>query len=344
MNRTHIGLGLFILGTLGLLIWLAQALGAIDTGDGKRYELRLQHAAGLVQNNAVKIAGVQVGRIEKIGIDHDVAVLTLAIDDEVVLHEDTRAIVRAKSLLGEKYLQLHPGTRDAPVLDEGGEIVNVDVPFEIDQVLNALQPILGGEDSIASAIAPLAETLNDLLKDASGKEGGEPIISREEIRQIIEDTKATAATARRIAEENEKPIGEIVENTRKLSGDPRLPKIVGRVDSITQTVDTRLDPLIDRTEQTLAKLEKLTEVIDERRAKKIGTIIDDAAVATSNLRKASDDLDELTGLLRPLLKNLKTIADRASEIDGDLIRAFLQREGVKIFVGNRREAKKALEE
>src|SRR5687768_2345863 len=122
MNRTHIGLGIFVVGTIGLLVWLAESIGALGGGGGKLYELRLHHAAGLVENNAVKIAGVSVGRIEKVGVDHDIAVLTLRVDREIVLHEDTRAIVRAKSLLGEKYLQLDPGERDAPVLEDGGEI------------------------------------------------------------------------------------------------------------------------------------------------------------------------------------------------------------------------------
>ena len=77
MNRTHIGLGVFVLGTLGLLVWLAQSIGAIGSRGGIRYEVRLEHAAGLVTNNAVKIAGVEVGHIEAVGVDHDIAVLTL---------------------------------------------------------------------------------------------------------------------------------------------------------------------------------------------------------------------------------------------------------------------------
>ena len=69
MSRTHIGLGIFVLGTLGLLVWLAQSIGALGSRSGVRYEVRLEHAAGLVANNAVKIAGVEVGHIEAVGVD-----------------------------------------------------------------------------------------------------------------------------------------------------------------------------------------------------------------------------------------------------------------------------------
>jgi phospholipid/cholesterol/gamma-HCH transport system substrate-binding protein len=350
MNRTHIGLGIFVVGTLALLVWLAQSLGALGGGRGDRYELRLEHAAGLVQSNAVKIAGVSIGRIERVSVDHDVAVLTLLVDRDVVLHSDARAIVRAKSLLGEKYLQIEPGTRESPVLEPGGTIENVARPFEIDEVLNALEPILGGDESIAAALAPLATTLAELLDDAAGKKGKPPIMTRDDITQIVDDVKATSASVRRMTEENEETVKALLENTNALMADPRLGRVLTRADSISKTVDDKLPGLMERTEsalarteQALGKLEKLAEVVDEPRRKKIGTIIDDTAVATANLRRLSTDLAQLSKTLEPLMKNLSVIARRASTIDEEVIRQFLQREGMKIFVGGRRDAQRALE-
>jgi phospholipid/cholesterol/gamma-HCH transport system substrate-binding protein len=344
MNRTHIGLGLFVIGTIGLLVWLAQSIGAIGSSGGNRYELRLAHAAGLVENNAVKIAGVSVGRIEDVSVDHDIAVLTLRIDREVVLHEDARAIVRAKSLLGEKYLQIAPGDRDAPVLEDGDQIVNVDVPFEIDEVLNALEPILGGDDSIAAALAPLAMQLNDLLKDASGKDGKPPIITREEIDQIVDDVKATSASVRRMTEQNEQLVHDVLENGNALLTDPHLKKILANTDRITTELDQRLPSLLEKTENTMAKLEKLADIVDEPRRAKIGTIIDDASVATANLRKVSADLQDIGKSVNPLMKDLAVLAKRAAAIDGPMVRQFLQREGVKVYFGSKKKAEEVLKD
>lgn len=345
MKRTYIGLGLFVVVTLGALVYLAQAIGALGGGGGTEYELRLRHAAGLVENNAVKIAGVKVGRVAEISVDHDIAVLTLQIDEQIVLHSDTMAIVRAKSLLGEKYLQLHPGTADGPVLSAGGSIVNVESPFEIDEVLNSLKPILGGEDSLGSILKPLVGTLNDVIGDAAGKDGKAPIISREEVRQMIEDAKATTAATRRMVESNEKPVGELVAASNRLLTDPRIPRIIGRVDSTTRTLDRRLPALLDKTEAAVERLERLAGIVDDDRAKKLGTIIDDAAVATANLRELSDELKGLElGTLDPLLADLAIVVKRATAVDGKLIRRFFQNEGMKIYVGNKREARKALRE
>ncbi|MCA9651173.1 MAG: MCE family protein [Myxococcales bacterium] len=344
MNRTHIGLGIFVLGTLALLVWLAQSIGALGSGGGERYELRLDHAAGLVANNAVKIAGVEVGRVEEIGVDHDVAVLTLRIDPEIVLHQDATAIVRAKSLLGEKYLQIEPGERDGPVLEPGGLIQNVQTHFEVDQVLNALEPLLGGEDSIAGVLGPLAERLGALMDDATGKDGSPPIITRAEIDQMVDDLEVTTATVRRIATDNEEDLRAIVEGTRALVEDARIERMLARADRISATVDERLPALLERSEAALAELEELAAIVDDDRAKKIGTIIDDTTVAMANLRKISGDMKDLGTGVESLVEDLGTLARRALALDGATIRQFLQKEGVKVYFGNKREAVKALGE
>ena len=63
----------------------------------------MEHAAGLVKHDDVNIAGVKAGVLEKVGVDHDRALLILRVDPDVVLHDDCVAIVRAKreSLLEE---------------------------------------------------------------------------------------------------------------------------------------------------------------------------------------------------------------------------------------------------
>lgn len=344
MNRTHIGLGVFVLGTLGLLVWLAQTIGAIGGRSGARYEVRLEHAAGLVTNNAVKIAGVEVGDIEKVGVDHDIAVLTLRIDSEVVLHDDATAIVRAKSLLGEKYLQLHPGSEDHPVLEAGGRIQKVQTHFEIDQVLNALEPVLGGDDSIAGVLGPLAERLVELMDGATGKDGAPPIITRAEIDQLVDDLKVTSATVRRIATDNEQDLRAIVERSRGIAEDPRIDRLLARADRMSKTLDEQLPPLLERSESALGKLEALGELVDDARAKKLGILIDDAAVAMANLRTLSSDFAGVSKTITPLLEDLGRLARRALALDGPTLRKFMQKEGVKVYFGNKREAAKALGE
>jgi phospholipid/cholesterol/gamma-HCH transport system substrate-binding protein len=343
MQGKTLGLAVFVAVVLAMLGWLAVQVGAIGGGAGAVYEVRLQHAAGLVQNNAVKIAGVGVGRIERVHVDHDVAVLTLRVDRDVVLHTDARALVRAKSLLGEKYLQLDPGTLEAPVLAPGSRVEQVDTPFEIDQVLNALEPILGGEDSFAGAIAPLAQRLDRLLASAEGDGETPPLVTRDELRASIEDVRATLAAARRLTETNEPVVNSALADAQRLLADPRIPKIVGNLERITTAAADDLPQLLARADKALAAVERLGATLDDHRIAKVGEIVDDAHAAADDLRVLSARLRDMGVDLGPLFKDLRTLTARAVGIDEAYVRSFFQKEGVRVFIGNRREADAAFE-
>ena len=261
MNKKYLALGIFVVITLGLLLWLAQNVGAIGSKKGDTYTVRLEHAAGIVEDNAVKIAGVKVGVVESVDVDHDIAVLTLRMEKEVQLHTDAMALVRAKSLLGEKYLQLDPGTVEAPVLDPGSEIDQVKETFEIDEVLNALQPLLGGDSSIAQSVAPLMERVDGLLAKAEGADGQPPIATREQLTQSVEDVTETIATLRRFVENNEEPMTELVDNANKVLSNPKIPRIISNLDRVASDSADRVPELLDKADSALTNVEMACSVL-----------------------------------------------------------------------------------
>jgi phospholipid/cholesterol/gamma-HCH transport system substrate-binding protein len=344
MSRKYVFLGVFVIITLGLLLWLAANVGALGQGAGARYTVRLGHAAGLVEDNAVKVAGVKVGVVERVGVDHDTAVLTLRIDKEVELHTDTLAIVRAKSLLGEKYLQLEPGSLDQPLLEDGATIENVHTTFEVDEVLNALQPLLGGESSIAKSIAPLAERIDGLIASAEGEDGQPPLADREELRKSIDDAGKSVQALRRMLEDNEQGVKELIDNSNRVLGDPRIPRIIANLDRVSAVAARDLPELIEKTDRAVTNLERATAELTPERSAAIGKSIDDLSVAAANLRKISDELDGIGSDVGPLISNLAKVAERAASIDEKTIRKFMQGEGIRVNLGTPRKVKKKLRE
>ena len=330
MNRKYIFLGLFMTISLGLLLWLAVNIGAIGGAQGKLYRVKLDHAAGIVKDNAVKIAGVKVGRIAEVKVEHKTAVLELKIDKEVELHEDAEAIVRAKSLLGEKYLQLDPGSLEAPVLADGAEITKVRTVFEIDEMLNALQPILGGEESIGAMVQPLVKRLDTMLASANGDDGGEPLTTKDDLRKSIEDIRTSVETTRRMIENFEQPLTEILEDTRDIVGNPKITRTINNVDKIAATTAEHLPTLLSKAERALDSVNRVADELTPERMEKLGKILDETYEATSNLRKMSEELVGLTGDLAPMIESLKVITQRAALIDEHVIRQFLQKEGVRV--------------
>ena len=353
MTRKYIFLGAFVLITVGLLLWLASSIGALGGKEGKRYTVTLDEAAGLVEDNAVKIAGVQVGTIDTVEATGDDAVLTLLLDPTVEIHEDAVVGVRAKSLLGEKYLALTPGTDATPVLADGATIANTRSTFEIDQVLNALEPILGGDDSIGAMIEPLITRIDDLIAKAKGDDGGPPVVTREEVTESIEDVRATITNVKDITEQNKDGLHALIDNTNGLLEDPRVDRIMTNVDKIAATTARELPGLIAKADRTLtradnalAKVEDATAELTPERMDKVGQIIDDVAVATENLKQVSEDIKDVGKDVGPLISNLELLAQRAAAIDELTVRRFLQEEGVLVRVGGgkRKNAKDRIEE
>jgi phospholipid/cholesterol/gamma-HCH transport system substrate-binding protein len=344
MNRKYVSLGLFVVISVGLLLWLAQSVGALGSPPGKTYTVRLDNAAGLVEDNAVKIAGVKVGTLEKIRVEHRAAILVLRVDESIELHEDAVALVRAKSLLGEKYLQLDPGSLDKPVLPTESEISFVQSTFEMDEMLNALEPFLGDEDSIGAVVKPLIGRLDGMLAAANGDDGGEPIATREDLQKSFDDVQASIASVRRMTEGNEQEITELIHNSNKVMGDPRIPRIIGNVDRITSTTAKRLPGLLDRTDKAIANLERVSEQMTPERAEGIGKAVDDLTVASANLRTLSEELEGVGKDVGPLISSLTVVAKRAATIDELTLRRFLQDEGIRVTLRTRKGAKNKIDD
>ena len=127
-NRTlEIGVGLFLLaGVLALLLLALRVSGLSLGGAGDTYRVYayFDNISGLTVRSKVTMAGVTIGKVSAIDLDHDsyMGRVTLDIDSDVNnLPEDSTASILTAGLLGEKYIGISVGG-DEMVLAEGGTI------------------------------------------------------------------------------------------------------------------------------------------------------------------------------------------------------------------------------
>jgi phospholipid/cholesterol/gamma-HCH transport system substrate-binding protein len=120
----------FAFSCFGLLLFLWSTFGGPIPfkPEGYRVKVPFEEATQLAVESDVRIANVSVGKVKQIelsdeGETRDLAVATLEIDNAYApIPEDTKAILRSKTLLGETYVELTQGDRDAPKIEEGGEL------------------------------------------------------------------------------------------------------------------------------------------------------------------------------------------------------------------------------
>jgi phospholipid/cholesterol/gamma-HCH transport system substrate-binding protein len=131
----------FALSCFGILLFLWVTFGGPTPYRAKTYELKVpfNEATQLAEQSDVRISGVNVGKVQSIALAPNgrQALATVAIDDQYApLPQSTRAILRTKTLLGETYIELTPGSREGRELGDGATLAeaNVAESVQLDEI------------------------------------------------------------------------------------------------------------------------------------------------------------------------------------------------------------------
>src|SRR3954453_18830816 len=112
---------------------------------GFQIKAQFESANSIRPNSPVRIAGVEVGKVKSVeGVEgSNAALLTMELKDTALpLHEDATAKVRPRIFLeGNFFVDLKPGTPDAPQLKSGDtiKITQTATPVQLDELLTSLQ-------------------------------------------------------------------------------------------------------------------------------------------------------------------------------------------------------------
>jgi phospholipid/cholesterol/gamma-HCH transport system substrate-binding protein len=142
-TRTEIIVGVFVLVGIACLGYLAIKLGKLEVLGNSGYVVYADFpsVAGLKIGDPVEIAGVKVGRVDAMGLADDRARLQLRMQDGVKLQEDVIASVRARGLIGDKFVLITPGASDK-IIPPSGKIRETESPPDIPDLIGK---IVGGD-------------------------------------------------------------------------------------------------------------------------------------------------------------------------------------------------------
>ena len=126
---------------LALFLWITFGGPIPLKPEGYRFEVPFNEATQLAQESDVRISGVSVGKVKAIDLGElNEAVATVELDSRYApIPDDTKAILRQKTLLGETYVELTPGSNEAPSLPEGGSLpaAQVSDAVQLDEIFRA---------------------------------------------------------------------------------------------------------------------------------------------------------------------------------------------------------------
>jgi virulence factor Mce-like protein len=103
---------------------------------------------GLASKSDVKVHGMDIGVVKKVTLTNGRALVKMTIYKPQRVPVGSRAVIRPKTLFGEKFVDIDPGSTqheaNGPFMKNGDRITNTLGGFELEQVLGKAYPVLKG--------------------------------------------------------------------------------------------------------------------------------------------------------------------------------------------------------
>ncbi len=331
MGRILIAVG-FALSCFGLLLFLWVAFGGPVPlkPQSYRFSADFEEAITLSEEADVRISGVSVGKVKEIELPEDgnAARAVIELEPEYApISSDARAILRQKTLLGETYVELTPGTQTDPEgtaeltevsglsgddavepLPEGGHLADTQVAeqVQIDEIFNAL------DEETRSAFQAWMKNSGIAIEgrglDLNNSFGN--------LGPFTEDASDVLATLR----EQEQALRTIVASTGQVfealtARDQELAGAIVGSNRTFRALASRDEELAD-TFQVLPTFEnesRLTLERLERFARNAGPLFRDLRPVARDLSPTLRDLRRLSPNARRLFENLDPLIDASIE-------------------------------
>jgi phospholipid/cholesterol/gamma-HCH transport system substrate-binding protein len=267
--RLVIFLTVCLFGAFALLTIFAQFRFA----EGKTYSAVFTNVSNMRKNSLVRIAGVEVGKVQNISVNRDATVrVDFTADDSVVLTEGSRAVIRYDNLFGDRYLALDEGTGGVKKLNPGDTI-----PLSRTEPALDLDAVIGGFRPLFRALSP------DQVNELSGQllqafQGQGPTIG-----SFLDQAAAVTNTLA----DRDQLIGQVIDNLNVVLG-----SLGGQSDKLDKAV-TSLSELIGHLSQRKTDISNAVAYTNAA----AGSIADLMSQAREPFQKVVHETDRTAGIV-----------------------------------------------
>ncbi len=327
---------------LVLFLWLAFGGPVPLKPKGYRVSASFAEASQLSTEADVRISGVPVGKVKAIEPDAKTgrSLVTIELDAKYSpLPSDAKAMLRQKTLLGETYVELTPGTNGAGTIPEGGQmrLGNVSKTVELDEILRTFDPktraafqewtqtqaeAIGGHgrdvnDALGN-LGPFADDASELVDILNRQEPAvrrlisdtgvvfEALTERDgQLRDLIENSnRVFATTAQRDRELQETFVALPTFERESRATVRRLAQFAVDTDPLV----TQLRPAARELSPTLIDLAALAPDL-EALFRNLGPLFDASVKGIPAAERVLEDLRPLLAQIDPALRQLNPVLD-----------------------------------
>ncbi|HEX4108627.1 MAG TPA: MlaD family protein [Solirubrobacteraceae bacterium] len=231
---------------------------------GYVFHAEFDQAANLADNEDVRIAGVNVGRIVSVSPRNGLTDAKMELDKQYApLASNAHAILRSKTLLGENFVEITPGSPSAPKLPENGYLPTsqIGTTQQIDQVLSMLNPqtraaLQEFTHNFASALSGQGTNLNAAIGNSAG--------AIEDLQQTVDILDQQGGDVQRLVSASASALHALgargaALQTLVTAGDQVLSATAARNTQLTATINA-LPPLLAELKPTLSEVQSVAAV------------------------------------------------------------------------------------
>jgi len=287
-NPVKVGaVSLAVLALIMLMAFKAQDLPLIGGGD--TYYAAFSEAGGLKADDEVRIAGVRVGKVTSVGLEHGHVKVAFKIKGDAKFGSDTHASIKVKTLLGAMFLALEPA--GSGQLAKGAEIPvsRTQSPYDVVEAFTGLANTAGDIDT--NQLASALTTLSDLTRTTP-----------DSFRAAL---AGVSALSKNVAAKNER-IGTLLTNLKRVSTvlDQRDGDIVGLMkdsDVLFRALVQRRQSVHQLLVSTSTLSTELSALIQQSRAD-LKPALTSLQNVLNVLTKNEDNLDNSLRLMAPFYR------------------------------------------
>lgn len=311
-NREEIQVGAVVLVAVVLFLTALVFVGGARLFGKPRvaYVTYFKFAGGLEAGSFVRFGGMKAGTVKEVLLDKDDPTrirIRLDLDPNTPVRTNSRARISSLGFLGDNYVEISPGTRDAARLPAGGEIPSAEIVQMTDVFTNVNELTLNAKKLLTDVddkVLVISDNANQLIAnlnavvDETNRQHFSSAIAQIDA-MLAEDRPSVKTTLANLDKASAK-IGPAIDSTQTTID--RANKLVGNMDGMLTENRAEIHDALVRLRESLVEAQRLMGDIDE-------TLITDRP-----------DLDETLANIRAASQNLRQFTDTVKQRPYSLIR------------------------
>ncbi|QFU87955.1 MCE family protein [Amycolatopsis sp. YIM 10] len=280
------GVALVLVALVAVVTYTWNNLPLLDKGIG--YSAEFAESAGLAAGNEVRVAGVTVGEVTSVELDRKKVLVEFEVE-RVSVPDATVASIEIKTLLGEKFLALHPSGESPQDPAESIPLDRTRTPFELQDAFEKLSDTV--QDVDTDQLAQSFNVLSDALKDTPPH-----------LREALDGLSSLSKTV----SSRDTELANLLSNTSQVSKtlsdrNAQLSRIIGDGNLLLTELQNRQDAITRLLDGTKQLSDQLSGLVADNRGQ-LKPALEKLGKVTDVLHRNQDNLSRSLELLAPFTR------------------------------------------